>query len=129
MQHWRGTIRDKPGFWKEDGEVNDEIFRSKGDSQYRICIFLDVLRVVMRGCTFPTGLSDAGLCFVLTWATMRLFSGCTITVKFNANDGQVFVEDFSSMDDPCTGLLLGWPSCCDARKYFPDRPDSDAGLC
>ena len=25
MQHWRGTIRDKPGFWKEDGEVNDEI--------------------------------------------------------------------------------------------------------
>ena len=80
-------------YWKEDGEANDVIFRSMGDSQYRKCIFLDVLRVVMRGSTFPTGLSDAGLCFVLTRATMRLFSGCTITVKFNANDCEVFVED------------------------------------
>ena len=103
-------------------------FSSKGDSQYRLCIFLDVFRVVMRGSIFPTGHIVMPVFACADKGDYVVSAGSTITVKFNAKDGEVNDEDFCSSrkrffsskgDSQCVRL-----SCCDARKY-----DAGCGFC
>ena len=50
---------------------------------YRICIFWDVFRVVMRGSIFPTGLIVMPVFACADKGDYTVSVGCTITVKFN----------------------------------------------
>ena len=68
--------------------------QGRGFSIRREILNVYVFRVVMRGSMMPVAVS----------------AGCTITVKFNAKDGVVNDEDFSSTKDPCTGFACFWMS-------------------
>ena len=50
---------------------------------YRICIFWDVFRVVMRGSILPTGLIVMPVFACADKGDYTVSVGCTITVKFN----------------------------------------------
>ena len=50
---------------------------------YRICICLDVFRVVMRGSIFPTGLVVMPVFACADKGDYTVSVGCTVTVKFN----------------------------------------------
>ena len=73
-------------------------------------MFLDVFRVVMRGSIFPTGLIVMPVFACADKGDYAVSVGCTITVKFNAKDGEVNDEDFSLTKDPCTGFACFWMS-------------------
>ena len=64
----------------------------------------------MRGSIFPTGLIVMPVFACADKGDYAVSVGCTITVKFNAIDGEVIDEDFSSTDDPCTGFAYFWMS-------------------